>query len=335
MEINNPVLPADEQLSVGITRRNLLQAGLIGLSGLLLADCGARQTSTAVSAGHNPTRSPLPTPSQEVPVTPSPESPADQAEILARAQLLKSYLPASHFVNHGPTEQSRLSITFDDFFSVEAAGYLEQLLKIANDKAVKFTFFPAGKALDQHRKAGMAEVWQQAMADGHAIGNHTYHHYIAPDPPHWSFAKLSPTQITSELALAQTALDDILGYDYPHFMMRPPGGSGGYTSPSLLAQHRYALAQVAEKDLCMTMWTSDSNGTHNDAGFLHKLATPGPEAATNGSIILIHPTNLTIAGVRTLVDWVTDQGMECTTVPELFAPQSMATPSPRPSGYLD
>ena len=47
-----------------------------------------------------------------------------------------------------------------------------QMLDILKENNVKATFFWVGQALEQH-----PELAKQEVAQGHAVGNHTWHHW--------------------------------------------------------------------------------------------------------------------------------------------------------------
>ena len=115
-------------------------------------------------------------------------------------------------------------------------------------------------------------------------------------------------------------LNNVLGYEYDEHLFRPPGGDGGYPSQ---ASFPHLLRAVAEKGSNVTMWSIDSNApdgeivtTNEDARFLGKINNE----VRNGSIILIHPTTLSVNGLRTLMQHLQHEGYGMVTVPELFAP---------------
>jgi peptidoglycan/xylan/chitin deacetylase (PgdA/CDA1 family) len=236
---------------------------------------------------------------------------------------IRRYLPADRFIQRGPTGAPNVSITIDDFFGRDGADYLGGLLDVGKYFNVPFTLFPTGYALDTHDRLGYRDLWRRAADEGHVIGNHTYHHYIRPDRPYKYFAGLRPGEIHDELEFTRQSLHQVLGYDYATYLMRPPGGSGGY--PSNHKDHAYALGQVAQEGYYMTMWTTDSNAPdgrivtkNQDERFLDKVFTDKNESARNGSIILLHPTTLSINGVKKLISGLHDRGFDCRTVPGMF-----------------
>jgi len=67
-----------------------------------------------------------------------------------------------------PTTNKQVFLTFDDGPIPEVTPWVLSLLKKHNAKA---TFFCIGDNVSKH-----PEVFQQVIAEGHTIGNHTFHH---------------------------------------------------------------------------------------------------------------------------------------------------------------
>jgi peptidoglycan/xylan/chitin deacetylase (PgdA/CDA1 family) len=88
-------------------------------------------------------------------------------------------------VVHGPRDTDEVAITFDDGPNVTATLAIAHILDSAHTKG---TFFIIGKALDAD-----PQIVRQLYADGHLIGNHSYHH----DQWRWldpSYPELQRTQ---------------------------------------------------------------------------------------------------------------------------------------------
>lgn len=284
--------------------------------------------STATT--HEPTQATTPTPSETQtsthPPTPTTSSttatPRDTQNFAPRK--MQKILPKDRFIARGPSSRANVSITVDDFFGKDGADYLDGLLDIGKRYKVPFTMFPTGGALDTHNRLGYSDLWRRTADAGHAIGNHTYHHYIGPDFPYKTFAGLQPQEMHNELELTRLAFYRVLGSSrYDMYLMRPPGGSGGY--PSKRQEHAYALGQVAQEGYYMTMWTTDSNDPRGrivtpdqDNRFLKKIFTDKNEGVRNGSIILLHPTTLSLNGVEKLIQGLREREFTCRTVPGLF-----------------
>lgn len=79
---------------------------------------------------------------------------------------LKKYY--SNFVWKIPTTEKIIYLTFDDGPTPEITEWTLATLKTFN---VKATFFCVGSNVAKH-----PEIFQKIISEGHAVGNHTYHH---------------------------------------------------------------------------------------------------------------------------------------------------------------
>ncbi|WP_316823324.1 polysaccharide deacetylase family protein [Pedobacter gandavensis] len=80
--------------------------------------------------------------------------------------LLKWYYPS--LVWHKTRAQSVIYLTFDDGPIPDVTSFVLKTLKSFNAKA---TFFCIGDNIQKH-----PAIFDELKADGHAIGNHTFHH---------------------------------------------------------------------------------------------------------------------------------------------------------------
>src|ERR1035437_5256490 len=67
-----------------------------------------------------------------------------------------------------PTKEKKIFLTFDDGPSPEITPWVLSTLK---EHKAKATFFCVGENIEKH-----PEIFQQIIADGHSVGNHTYNH---------------------------------------------------------------------------------------------------------------------------------------------------------------
>jgi peptidoglycan/xylan/chitin deacetylase (PgdA/CDA1 family) len=125
-----------------------------------------------------------------------------------------------HQVSHGPRDRNQVALTFDDGPNDSATL---QIAAILDARHAKGTFFEVGKAVNQR-----PEITRALLADGHLVGNHSYHH----DSTHW----LDPRYL--ELEKAQKALERVGAC--PAFFRAPHG------------QHTPFMAHVVQ-DHGMTM----------------------------------------------------------------------------------
>lgn len=86
--------------------------------------------------------------------------------LVKSSYFIKKYY--SNFIWKIPTSEKIIYLTFDDGPTPEITEWTLATLKTFNAKA---TFFCVGSNVAKH-----PEIFQQIISEGHALGNHTYHH---------------------------------------------------------------------------------------------------------------------------------------------------------------
>lgn len=109
----------------------------------------------------------------------------------------------------GSREEQKIAVTIDDCYHADDVRAVLDILQ-AND--VRATFFPIGKAL----KYEDAALWQEVVASGCEIGNHSWGHTY--------LTKLSRQKIKFQMLRTQEKVDALLDCHYPMQVMRPPMG---------------------------------------------------------------------------------------------------------------
>ncbi len=163
-----------------------------------------------------------------------------------------------HKIYHGDRNKKQIALTFDDG---PHAKYTPQLLDILRKARVHATFFLVGEMAQRY-----PDLVRQEVADGHAIGNHTYHHV--------NLTKILEADVATEIKACGETLQRITGE--PVHLFRPPGGD----CDSLVMDTAEALGYQT------ILWTDDPGD----------YASPGAQVilqrtlkkAGNGGIILIH-----------------------------------------------
>lgn len=168
-----------------------------------------------------------------------------------------------HRMWRGPVKNQTVYLTFDDGPIPEVTPWVLDQLKLHNAKA---TFFCIG---DNIRKN--PDLFQKILAQGHRIGNHTYHHLNG-----WR------TSTKSYLDNVQKT-EDIIKLNLPEgkeaekLLFRPPYGKITGTQARLLRQRNYELV----------MWnvlSMDYNpGTRGDKCYQNVIKN-----TVSGSIIVFH-----------------------------------------------
>jgi peptidoglycan-N-acetylglucosamine deacetylase len=192
-----------------------------------------------------------------------------------------------------PAGEKVIALTFDDGPWPETT---EKVLAALKKENVKATFYMVGQPLQS-----FPELGKKVLADGHAIANHTLHHW---------YKQMTPLVAQREIEDTQKIISDILHVETAYF--RPPGG--------VLTNGLVAYAQ--KQGQSVNMWSVDSNDSHPKR--------PSPEAmlktilaqATPGGIVLMHDGggshDNTAKAVPQIIIKLREQGYRFVTVPELL-----------------
>lgn len=156
--------------------------------------------------------------------------------------------------------EKKLYLTFDDGPIPEVTPFVLEQLAVYKAKA---TFFCVGENLARHRA-----IAEQVLQEGHALGNHTYHHLKGWQTPLAEYLR--------NAALCQEKLEALQAPAMPRPLFRPPHG-------------RITRAQAAalRKDYELIMW--DMLTYDFDAGLAPETCFQKAVRCTkNGSIIVFH-----------------------------------------------
>ncbi|MEM6403497.1 MAG: polysaccharide deacetylase family protein [Cyanobacteria bacterium P01_D01_bin.116] len=184
-----------------------------------------------------------------------------------------------------------IALTFDDG---PWENTTRQILDILKKNNIKATFFVVGNALKNNPQLG-----KQIIAEGHAIANHTWHHWY-----HFMNPQVAAFEIdkTTELIYQVTGVKTNL--------FRPPGG---HLSNGLVAYAR-------NNGYATLMWSADSRDFQQPAPA--KMVDTVLKAARPGGIVLLHDgggdrTN-TVKALPEIIAKLKQQGYSFVTIPELL-----------------
>ncbi|MDZ8221994.1 polysaccharide deacetylase family protein [Nostoc sp. ChiVER01] len=170
-----------------------------------------------------------------------------------------------------------------------------EMLDILKQNDVKVTFFWVGQALQANPDLAKREV-----AEGHAIGNHTWHHW---------YRRMDEATAKSEIDRTADLIYKTTGVKTALF--RPPGG---FLNNGLAA---YAKSQ---KD-AVIMWSLTSADTDPHAkpqAFVNNVL----KGAKPGSIVLMHDgggdRQRTVQALPQIISGLKQQGYRFVTIPELL-----------------
>ena len=170
-----------------------------------------------------------------------------------------------------------------------------KMLDILKQNHVKATFFWVGTALQEN-----PEIGKRVVAEGHAIGNHTWHHW---------YRKMDQATAKSEIEKTNELIYQTTGVKTSFF--RPPGG---YLNNGLAA---YAKSQKNS----VVMWSVTSADTDPHAKYQVFIKNVLRDAKP-GAIVLMHDgggnRERTVKALPEIISGLKQQGYRFVTVPELL-----------------
>ena len=180
-----------------------------------------------------------------------------------------------------------VALTFDDG---PHATYTDQILDILEEHHAVATFFEVATNLSKD-----PDAVRRAAAMGCEIGSHSYRHA--------NLGKMSLEQIQADIAAADQAFIQVLGY--APTLLRPPYGS-------------FNKALKTGSDRTLVTWSIDPQDwlTQNAEKV---VASVQSEGNLDGQVILLHSIyGSTVEATKTLVPWLLEQGYQLVTVSELI-----------------
>jgi peptidoglycan/xylan/chitin deacetylase (PgdA/CDA1 family) len=124
------------------------------------------------------------------------------------------------FLNQQKTEDTdSKKVVYLSFDDGPSETNTPSILKILKDENVKATFFVLGKSIDQSETN--KKLLKQEVAEGHAIGNHTYSHNYKYLYPH---GRVNTNNFISDINKTNESLKKVLGEDFSTRAIRFPGG---------------------------------------------------------------------------------------------------------------
>lgn len=190
-----------------------------------------------------------------------------------------------------PSRRKLIALTFDDGPWPVTTGKILAILKKNNIKA---TFFMLGKPLQNY-----PQIAQQVVAEGHALGNHTWHHW---------YHQLSPATAASEIEKTAALLYKTTGFRTQLF--RPPGGLLNNGPASYAKGQKYFVA----------LWSADSKDYSRPS--VPTLVRNVLKDSRPGGMLLMHDgggdRDRTVQALPEIIADLRSQGYQFVTVPELL-----------------
>ncbi|MGI6030939.1 MAG: polysaccharide deacetylase family protein [Eubacteriales bacterium] len=182
----------------------------------------------------------------------------------ATAEFLRGY--NAYYI--GNTDEKTIYLTFDAGYE---NGNTEPILDALKKHGAKATFFVVGNFLESS-----PEIVQRMVAEGHTVGNHTYHH---PD-----MASISDKEaFQKELTSLEEKYQEITGQPMKK-LYRPPQGKYSEQNLQMASEMGY---RTFFWSLAYVDWYTDDQPTHEEA-FAKLLPR-----IHNGCIVLLHSTSAT------------------------------------------
>ncbi len=198
-----------------------------------------------------------------------------------------------------------IALTFDDGPWPQTT---EHILATLKQEKIKATFFMIGQPLKS-----FPEIAKKVLADGHAIANHTMHHW---------YHKMSPLVAQREIEDTAKIIKEVLNVETEYF--RPPGG----------ALNNGLVAYSQSKKQSVLMWSVDTGDSRPKRPTPEQMVKTTLAQATPGGIVLMHDGGgsheNTAKALPQIIAKLRAQGYKFVTIPELLelaSVPSAATPS--------
>ena len=190
-----------------------------------------------------------------------------------------------------------IALTFDDGPGPKNTAQVLEILKKNNIKA---TFFMVGEMVKY-----FPQIAKQVAADGHVIGNHTWHH--------WYF-KMDGATAASEIDRTADIIYKTTGEKTTLF--RPPGGF-----------LNNGLAQYAKnKKYAVMMWSEESGDAERRSPQVPMLVKNVLKYAKPGAIVLLHDgggnRSKSVKALPEMIAGLKAQGYRFVTIPQLLEMQA-------------
>ncbi|MEH1827111.1 MAG: polysaccharide deacetylase family protein [Nostoc sp.] len=187
--------------------------------------------------------------------------------------------------------QKVIALTFDDGPWPESTA---EVLDILKKNQIKGTFFVVGENVKNY-----PNLLKQEIAEGHVIGNHTWHHW---------YQFLNPQAAAYEIDHTEDIIFKTTGLKTNLF--RPPGG----------VMHNGVVDYARNSKYAIIMWSSDSVDYSRPP--VPKLISNIFREAKSGGIVLMHDgggnRSRTVQALPEIIDNFRNQGYRFVTIPELL-----------------
>jgi peptidoglycan-N-acetylglucosamine deacetylase len=185
---------------------------------------------------------------------------------------------------HKNRAKQEIYLTFDDG---PVPGVTDFVLELLEKHSMKATFFVVGDNVMKHESLA-----RELQANGHSIGNHTFHHLKGTQTKDWTYFK--------DVLKCQHILEETLGVSPKLF--RPPYG--------LMRKGQFDCLKDSFEIVLWDVLSGDYDSRQDAKTCLNKAL----QYTQAGSIVLFHDQEKTRDKIRKVLpdylSWVADQGFQ-------------------------
>lgn len=199
------------------------------------------------------------------------------------------FLQKNKAIYSGNANNKNVSLMINVYWGTE---YIEPMLEILKEENVQATFFVGGQWVSKNN-----DLLTKITAYGNELGNHGYFHK--------EHSKLNEIQNQDEIFANHQLVKEITGIDMTLFA--PP--SGDYNDLTLEVAGNLGYKTI--------MWSKDTiDWRDKDSTLIYQRTTKNPK---NGDLILMHPTEKTLASLRDIISFYKSEGFNIVTVSKNIA----------------
>lgn len=243
-----------------------IMAGGAGVSSMKLhtPPAGTATPKITPSPSVTPTLPPSPTPSPSPSPSPAPSpspSPVLTPSPSPRPTPVPVPTPTFNRPPNATSEQRVVYLTFDD----GPGKYTDAILNTLAEKNVKATFFTVG-----NRMSTYADTVKRIVAEGHALGCHSYSHMLNKNDKAYAYIYGSPAALKNEITLWEKEEEKIIGQPLPYKIFRFPGGS---SSNNVKSNYNAYMVMLQEQGYRVYDWnavTDDSKVSDPTVSYIHE-----------------------------------------------------------------
>jgi peptidoglycan/xylan/chitin deacetylase (PgdA/CDA1 family) len=205
--------------------------------------------------------------------------------------------------------KSKVYLSFDDgpnmsLINTESSEKTvsDTILDILQERNLKAVFFINGKNLEFENPSDKNElnrVILRIINEGHLIGNHSYNHYNLAHGRYIDGVD-DQKEIALEFILTQESLNNLLGFEYPLILVRPPYAEPGRTDDLdnwLISEKQYLISlQFDSYD-----YAYKEKGYWNNITIIERMETLLSEKK-EGGVLLLHELESTALFLTDLLD---------------------------------